>query len=149
MSIRIYDMLKRFESIMDHIEINDGEDWGYDAHVASNNVLRFRLSCRLPDTNDPDPTMAWRKHFNGVQTIEKQHGRWWFIDYADLKDEEHVIKVVWMAYETYMKHELMERFRYQGNIIFNPHQRILKENNNARTSNDQSNERYSEFTGCR
>ncbi|QYD70127.1 hypothetical protein KZJ38_07405 [Paraburkholderia edwinii] len=109
-------LLQKFDRIMSHIEIHDGEQWGYDSQERVG-MVRFRVSCWLPDTVK---TAAGEEHDK-----QRQYGRWWYVDQETLNDTEAVIRLVWMAYETFMMHELRERFRYQGALVFDPHRSIL------------------------
>lgn len=97
--------------ILDGITIADNESWSAKVELYGSGV-RFSLQCFLPDTT---ATLGW----------EWQVGRWWYLDQYECENEEHIVKQIWMAYEAFMKHEIMERFRYKGALVFDPHQSIF------------------------
>jgi hypothetical protein len=90
-----------------NIEINDGESWSFD-HEPYGALVRFRWRCWLHDTTTDMP-----------HSVAPQEGRWWYIDQN--ADEAHIVRSAWLAYKTFMMHEMLERFRYRGDLVFNPH----------------------------
>ena len=51
--------------------------------------------------------------------IEEQHGRKFYLSRHMLDDE--IIKTAYLAFETCVKHEVMEGFKVKGITLFNPH----------------------------
>lgn len=52
------------------------------------------------------------------ETLE-WHGRKWYLSDHMTKDE--IIKTAWCAFEAAVKHEIMEGFKVDGKVLFNPH----------------------------
>lgn len=105
------DALQRVERVLDAVEINDGEEWAYETEVVTGGV-KFRLSCELADTTSVSNAKI------------DQMGRWWFIGNDEAEDDSHILRTVWLAYQTFMQHEMLERFTYQGALPFNPHTEV-------------------------
>lgn len=55
--------------------------------------------------------------------IGEWHGRKWYL--SDHMTEDEVIKTCFAAYEAAVKHEIMESFKVDGKILFNPHVNYL------------------------
>jgi hypothetical protein len=51
--------------------------------------------------------------------IDVHRGRKWRVSPYMLDDE--IVKTVWLAFEVAVKHELLEGFRFSGELVFNPH----------------------------
>lgn len=51
-------------------------------------------------------------------------GRKWILSRYMLDDE--IVKTVWLAFEVAVKHELLEGFRFGGELVFNPHTPFTK-----------------------
>ena len=51
--------------------------------------------------------------------MEEWHGRKWYLS-RHMTDDE-IIKTAYTAFEACVKHEIMEGFRVDGKILFNPH----------------------------
>jgi len=50
---------------------------------------------------------------------EEWHGRKWYLSQFMIRDE--VIKTAYAAFEAAVKHEVMEGFKYDNVVLFNPH----------------------------
>ena len=65
-------------------------------------------------------------HYVGWKEAKPQPGRWWYVAASDLKEqhspESHILRTAWLAYETFMLHEMRERFLFDGKLPFNPHE---------------------------
>ena len=51
--------------------------------------------------------------------IQEWSGRKWRL--SEYMTDDEVVKTAWCAFEAAVKHELMEGFKYDGQIVFNPH----------------------------
>jgi hypothetical protein len=51
--------------------------------------------------------------------LEEWKGRKWYLTEFMLEDE--IIKTAYVAFEAAVKHEIMEGFKFDGQIVFNPH----------------------------
>lgn len=51
--------------------------------------------------------------------ISEWHGRKWYL--SDHMTEDEVVKTCYAAYEAAVKHEIMESFKADGKVLFNPH----------------------------
>lgn len=49
----------------------------------------------------------------------KWHGRKWYL--SDHMTDDEIIKTAYAAFEAAVKHEVMEGFKVDGKILFNPH----------------------------
>lgn len=54
---------------------------------------------------------------NGV--IVEWHGRKWYL--SDHMTEDEIVKTCYCAFEAAVKHEIMEGFKFNGIVLFNPH----------------------------
>jgi hypothetical protein len=52
-------------------------------------------------------------------TTETWHGRKWYLSEYMTTDE--IIKTAYAAYRAAIEHEMMEGFKLDGNVLFNPH----------------------------
>ena len=102
---------RRVEKVLDAVDINDGEAWNYEMLTTSCGV-KFRLCCELADTTDAGDAKT------------EQCGRWWHVEDSEAADESHILRTAWLAYQTFMHHEMLERFSYRGSLPFNPHTEI-------------------------
>lgn len=106
------ELYRRVRSVLDDIEINDGESWSWDCEeVNGGDLVRFRACCWLHDTTTDMPHAA-----------APQEGRWFYVERE--ADQSAIVRSVWLAYQTFMMHEMLERFRYRDQLVFNPHQEI-------------------------
>lgn len=51
--------------------------------------------------------------------IEYWKGRKWYL--SEFMTDDEIIKTVYLAFETCVKHEVLESFKVDGIILFNPH----------------------------
>lgn len=51
--------------------------------------------------------------------IQEWNGRKWYL--SDHMTEDEVVKTAWCAFEAAVKHEVMEGFKFDNIIVFNPH----------------------------
>lgn len=51
--------------------------------------------------------------------VQEWHGRKWYLS-KHMTDDE-VIKTAYVAFESAVKHEIMEGFKVDGIVLFNPH----------------------------
>jgi hypothetical protein len=51
--------------------------------------------------------------------VEEWKGRKWYL--SEYMTDDEVIKTVWAAFEAAVKHEIMEGFKINGMVLFNPH----------------------------
>lgn len=56
-------------------------------------------------------------NLTGIRTAFK--GRKWYL--SEHMTDDEIVKTAWCAYEAAVKHEIMEGFKYDGIILFNPH----------------------------
>lgn len=56
-----------------------------------------------------------------TKTGEKQlwKGRKWYL--SEFMTDDEIVKTAWCAFEAAVKHEIMEGFKVDGKILFNPH----------------------------
>lgn len=56
-----------------------------------------------------------------TNTGEKQlwKGRKWYL--SEFMTDDEIVKTAWCAFEAAVKHEMMEGFKVDGKILFNPH----------------------------
>ena len=109
--------LREVLAVAKDVSLTDGHEWRYDIERCTFGVCRFRLACLIADNFAPSYEPRW------------QFGRWWYLDATTLQDqgneaESHIVRTFWLAYQTFMHHEMMENFRYVGGVVFNPHDRI-------------------------
>ena len=95
---------------LEAVEISDGECWSHNVEEVTPDITRFQLVCWLHDT-----TIDVR--LQGGQS--PQEGRWFYLESG--ADKAHIVRTIWLAYQTFMHHEMLERFRFNGKLIFNPH----------------------------
>lgn len=51
--------------------------------------------------------------------LQEWHGRKWYL--SDHMTEDEIVKTCYVAFESAVKHEIMEGFKVNGTILFNPH----------------------------
>lgn len=51
--------------------------------------------------------------------VQEWSGRKWYV--SDYMTEDEIVKTAWCAFEAAVKHEVMEGFKFDGVIVFNPH----------------------------
>lgn len=51
--------------------------------------------------------------------MEKWKGRKWYL--SEYMTDDEIVKTTWCAFEACVKHELMEGFKVDNIIVFNPH----------------------------
>jgi len=51
--------------------------------------------------------------------FKKWHGRKWYL--SDHMTADEIIKTVFIAFKSAVEHEIMEAFKVDGKILFNPH----------------------------
>lgn len=56
---------------------------------------------------------------NKTGVLQQWGGRKWYLSSHMTEDE--VIKTAWVAYKSCIEHEIMETFKVDGKILFNPH----------------------------
>lgn len=73
--------------------------------------ILFQLLVHHRDATKPNAREDWWR------------GREWFI--PEDATEEAVVRTALMAAETYMLHEIRERFTYRAQRVFDPHKEVL------------------------
>jgi len=51
--------------------------------------------------------------------VESWKGRKWYL--SEYMTDDEIVKTTWCAFEAAVKHEVMEGFKVDGKILFNPH----------------------------
>lgn len=51
--------------------------------------------------------------------VQEWNGRKWYL--SEFMTEDEIVKTAWCAFEGAVKHELMEGFKFNNIIVFNPH----------------------------
>ena len=51
--------------------------------------------------------------------MENWSGRKWYL--SEFMTDDEIVKTAWCAFEAAVKHEVMEGFKVDGIILFNPH----------------------------
>ena len=51
--------------------------------------------------------------------VETWHGRKWYL--SEYMTDDEIIKTIYAAFEAAIKHEILEGFKVDGKILFNPH----------------------------
>lgn len=51
--------------------------------------------------------------------VQEWNGRKWYL--SEHMTEDEIVKTAWCAFEAAVKHEVMEGFKFDGIIVFNPH----------------------------
>ncbi|MEJ1593499.1 hypothetical protein SMA75_20105 [Escherichia coli] len=99
----------RIEQIIDAIDMpawmTAGNEFTYELDQFAPGHFQVRLACFLPCTK--------------TGAYDEQVGRWFTIH--DPNNRDSIIRTVWMAYQTFMLHEMLEGFKYHGVIVFDPH----------------------------
>ncbi|BAP15816.1 hypothetical protein AVU67_gp10 [Ralstonia phage RSJ2] len=97
------------ERILDAIDMprwmTDDNEFTYELDQCAPGMWQVRLSCYLPCTK--------------TGALAEQVGRWFTIH--EPNDRDSIIRTVWMAFQTFMLHEMLEGFKYHGVIVFDPH----------------------------
>lgn len=51
--------------------------------------------------------------------VQEWGGRKWYL--SEFMTDDEIVKTAWCAFEAAVKHEVMEGFKVDGKILFNPH----------------------------
>lgn len=63
-------------------------------------------------------------------SVQEWHGRKWYL--SEYMTDDEIVKTAYAAFEAAVKHEVMEGFKVDGIILFNPHiqfEELLKVSN--------------------
>lgn len=72
-------------------------------HGSSRTYLQCKYTCACTDT--------------GI--VNEWSGRKWYL--SDYMTDDEIVKTAWCAFETCVKHEVMESFKVDNVRLFNPH----------------------------
>lgn len=114
---RVDDLLKRISAELFGITfkiVAENDKVYEDTHGNSRTYLQCKYTCACTDTG----------------SVEEWSGRKWYLSQYMTDDE--IVKTAWCAFETAVKHEVMEAFKVDGIRLFNPHvnfEELLKVSN--------------------
>lgn len=81
--------------------------------------IEAHVDKRHPESGRVYLQCAYRFHCNVTGKRQRFTGRKWYL--SEYMTDDEIVKTAYCAYEAAVKHEIMEGFKYDGIILFNPH----------------------------
>jgi len=83
-----------------------------------------------------------------TEKMEEWRGRKWYL--SEFMTDDEIVKTAWAAFEAAVKHEVLEGFKVDGKVLFNPHvnfEELLTVTHKEVTRYDASNTNRETKTG--
>jgi hypothetical protein len=81
--------------------------------------IKTSMDMEFPDSQRVFIQVIYVAECNKTNDIKEWHGRKWYLSRHMTADE--VVKTAYAAFEAAVKHEVMEGFKVDGKVLFNPH----------------------------
>lgn len=81
--------------------------------------IKTSVDMEFPDSRRVFVQVIYKAACNKTGELKEWHGRKWYLSRHMTADE--VVKTAFAAFESAVKHEVMEGFKVDGKILFNPH----------------------------
>lgn len=85
--------------------------------------LRVERDCKDPVDGRIFLQVTYEAPCTKTGAVQEWHGRKWYL--SEYMTEDEIVKTAYAAFEAAVKHEIMEGFKFNGKVVFNPHVNYL------------------------
>lgn len=81
--------------------------------------IRVERDNKRPDDGRIFIQLVYDAFCTNTGVLQEWHSRKWYLSHHMTEDE--IVKTCYVAFESAVKHEVMEGFKINGTVLFNPH----------------------------